>query len=644
MVNHDIGKVVLPPNNDTLYYEDLRHGVVGRAQKRSTSTEGERPIYRFWVFDIRKPSQYFSTPAYKYVGKPVNGLFTGYSSERRVYPSMKDMLDEASFRQRVQGKPLTWAIINRKGKGITETPYSYLGTIHPTTNSVIAASKPRRFGKAQWGLIDCFGDTLTTTNLGADTVKVFPFDHMVDPGAASPLLITQRQAQSHTFFDDEGKIYFSINETDTSSRGNGPTTFMSLTSFQEGRLAIQVAKRKWGFVDEAGQWAIAPELLSVQDFHEGMAAAQHPEGKWGFVDPYGNWVIEPKYDGATLFSEGLAAVKLKKKGWGFIRPDGKWAVKPKFGTAMPFQAGRALVRRYRWGMITKNGKWIHKPIYTKIDLYDGYYQLRNHKALSSYVDNRDQVMVPFRYFSLGEVSNGRISYMENSLFGYLDTLGQPAIEPAYQRVLPFQEGFAGVRPRLGKYGFIDQMGEVMLDFQYQAVQSFNRGLAAVQKNKWGVINSSGTIVIPFEYDQILRNETGYFATLKADGQANNQRKGSWTFFDPKGNPITQETFVGELQFTGQGITIQKGRRQMLLDFRGIPIINPGFDRINASKNSDMLVGTDLYLHGLMDRYGKEIIPPIYGHIHFEQGYYRVEHAGKVGYLDSAGQWVWPLTE
>lgn len=78
------------------------------------------------------------------------------------------------------------------------------------------------------------------------------------------------------------------------------------------------------------------------------------KGKWGFVDNAGNWAIEPKYDSVTTFRsgkfysfekvngkydyvyvDGEYAIASQKGKFGYLKPDGKWWVKARYLDARP---------------------------------------------------------------------------------------------------------------------------------------------------------------------------------------------------------------------------------------------------------------------------------------------------------------------
>ena len=55
-----------------------------------------------------------------------------------------------------------------------------------------------------------------------------------------------------------------------------------------------------------------------------------------------------------------------------------------------------------------------------------------------------------------------------------------------------------------KWGFIDKTGKVIVPFEYEEAYDFQDGLARVSKNnKWGAIDETGEEVIQCQYNELL---------------------------------------------------------------------------------------------------------------------------------------------
>ncbi|MEG4212107.1 WG repeat-containing protein [Microcoleus sp. S13_B4] len=60
-------------------------------------------------------------------------------------------------------------------------------------------------------------------------------------------------------------------------------------SFNEGLAAVRASKG-WGYINQAGEWAIAPQFSAAGSFSEGLAAVKR-DGKSGFINQAGNLLI-----------------------------------------------------------------------------------------------------------------------------------------------------------------------------------------------------------------------------------------------------------------------------------------------------------------------------------------------------------------
>ena len=94
-------------------------------------------------------------------------------------------------------------------------------------------------------------------------------------------------------------------------------------------------------------------------------------------------------------------------------------------------------------------------------------------------------------------------------FGYRHpNTGETLIEPRYAAAMPFSEGLAAVRVKVGddnKWGFIDASGAMVIEPRFAGATFFSEGLAAVMLSsffdgKQVYIDRSGDVVIDREFD------------------------------------------------------------------------------------------------------------------------------------------------
>jgi hypothetical protein len=170
--------------------------------------------------------------------------------------------------------------------------------------------------------------------------------------------------------------------------------------------------------------------------------------------------------------------------------------------------------------------------------------------------------------------------------------------------------------------FIDTNGEIIteIDSKY-AVGALSEGLINVkcqQENKWGYINTSGEVIVPFVYDQA----EAFFNGLAVVGV----RSG-------------RNMKYGLIEKTGEEIALTE--YDQIFHYRAGYTSNIG-DLILVQKNVPRSEGrgTTRQQFGLIDKNGDEIIPVIYDNqISFEHGLARVEKDGRHGIIDKTGSFV-----
>ncbi len=88
-----------------------------------------------------------------------------------------------------------------------------------------------------------------------------------------------------------------------------PSFDMAWEYCDEGLALVKVG-RKYGFIDQRGEFVVDVVLEYASSFCEGFAIAAL-NGKYGFINLYGNWVVKPQYDFARNFRDGIAQVEME---------------------------------------------------------------------------------------------------------------------------------------------------------------------------------------------------------------------------------------------------------------------------------------------------------------------------------------------
>ena len=214
-----------------------------------------------------------------------------------------------------------------------------------------------------------------------------------------------------------------------------------------------------GYVDEKGEWAIAPRFVLDPDFAADVAArpfwgglaAARREGAWGFIDPQGQWVILPRFEGV----------------------DGFQLVGDFYGDRAWFRVGR------RYGFIDKEGQTVIEPVYDSVnDFGEGLAGVLTRKRWG-FIDADGEMRIRPGFEGVGRFSQGRCAAKKDGQWGYIDRKGRWVIAPKYAAAQPFSEGLAPASNGVA-WGYIDPDGRYVIDPQYDVAWPHEHGLAAVE--------------------------------------------------------------------------------------------------------------------------------------------------------------------
>ncbi|MFT5860416.1 MAG: hypothetical protein ACI865_002529 [Flavobacteriaceae bacterium] len=112
---------------------------------------------------------------------------------------------------------------------------------------------------------------------------------------------------------------------------------------------------------------------------------------------------------------------------------------------------------------------------------------------------------PFDF--IGKLREGLISIRTEKGIGFINAKGREIIKPQFAWAYDFHSGRAAVYNG-DKWGFIDTTGTLVIPFLYDQVRNYNEGLSIVaigqntNKDRWGIINKSGNYILEPTYDEL----------------------------------------------------------------------------------------------------------------------------------------------
>lgn len=116
-----------------------------------------------------------------------------------------------------------------------------------------------------------------------------------------------------------------------------------------------------------------------------------------------------------------------------------------------------------------------------------------------------------------QFESGVIIGNKNGLYGVMDINGNLIVEPLYDSIGDFYEGFAVVY-KDGKAGYINSAGRVIVEPVWADAQDFSDSAAAVKDDNglWGFIDKDGKTLISCKYENASSFANGYAAVLEDD--------------------------------------------------------------------------------------------------------------------------------
>ena len=235
-------------------------------------------------------------------------------------------------------------------------------------------------------------------------------------------------------------------------------------------------------------------------------------------------------------------------------------------------------------------------------------------GLCGYLDRTGEIIIPARFCAVREFHEGlaaaAIQCSEDAngnlraVWGYIDVSGEFALVPSPVFTgLPFRDGLVIAR-KGGKFGLMDRQGNVSVDFQFsvletQAARDTNgKLLFRVQKGEQsGFINIDGSILTGKFYPSVIGFEQGVALVLMDDL--------TWTLIDSEGQILARTNFtlvglMGELfschrMLVGYVPPERRAEVLQLLEHHGIK----GYFQLQRSEGIKF---------GFLDANGLEVIP------------------------------------
>lgn len=311
---------------------------------------------------------------------------------------------------------------------------------------------------------------------------------------------------------------------------------------------------------------------------------------WGYVDTTGKMVIPPRYKWVEVFSEGNLTIVQAASGFGLLNKLGREVVAP-----------------------------VHDE---KIAILGcGMYAFREggHWAILNSTPRRiDQGKVTD--FQLFACDDGLLPVKWDGAWRYIDNEGALLPGPGFEEAMSYNHGVAPVKPH-GEdlWTVVDKQGKRITNQAFKQIFPFTEGLGvgiqdnAVGKNKYGVIDTAGNVVIPFQFGRIGGTFTGGYVAAAAYDPYDLQSKGigneanTWFIYNRKGEKVGETHYDVWDSFSEGLVVIERNEKFGFADTTGKVVIPLKYDWACAFKSGLAFVCRKDRC-GYIDRQGREVIP------------------------------------
>lgn len=182
------------------------------------------------------------------------------------------------------------------------------------------------------------------------------------------------------------------------------------------------------------------------------------------------------------------------------------------------------------------------------------------------MDSLGSMLIPCYFNSLKYVGSNRYEAVLENDQGIVDEKGRFLSVSPFEQIGRYSEGLIWVQKYRGHMAYMDIQGNEKFVLKGDWGLDFQDGLAAVFKNKkWGYIDTTGKLVIDYQFEQALGFYKG-IAPVKVFGENHNV---AWRLIDKTGKFINNKAYYEIMAFkAGYARAFVNGSGYGLLDEKG----------------------------------------------------------------------------
>ena len=132
------------------------------------------------------------------------------------------------------------------------------------------------------------------------------------------------------------------------------------------------------------------------------------------------------------------------------------------------------------------------------------------------VDTAGNRVIPLQYADIGLMESGVIPVKRKNKWGYIKRSMASVVDFKYDQAWEFHGGYAKVEAG-GRYGLVDSLGSEVIKPKFTALGDMTNGvLIATNERGTGVVDRTGKVLIPLEFDSATPADKGLMKVTKGN--------------------------------------------------------------------------------------------------------------------------------
>lgn len=267
--------------------------------------------------------------------------------------------------------------------------------------------------------------------------------------------------------------------------------------------------QKWGLITLDGRLQLTPQYDALSTFDRYGYATIQKNNLVGLLNKKGEVVIPAQYEDVEVVAANYFAL-LKNGVWLLQNTQQKTILKNYDDVLIWNDYGIAFARNGKWGMINFSGRSLISPEYEGLQPQNDFIITQKGDRFGLHLRNGKKVLSPVAA-ELQAVDEHVFLYQQSGLWGGVNDLGEQLFPAEYESYQLIEEQSIQLRQGANTMLFATDENTLIKGYFYQQFLPFSDDYLLVQqKQKFGLIDRRGKIVIQPAFDEIRPFTDDYF--------------------------------------------------------------------------------------------------------------------------------------